>query len=99
MNKVALVLKSERIASALRSLGVSEDTELSEIILKDFTQGNYDQVDSSMSIEELKNEYELLDIDVLDRIIREGKEVLVKIVERAYTEAYYEVHETTKISI
>jgi outer membrane lipopolysaccharide assembly protein LptE/RlpB len=98
MVNLNVILKSERIARVLRELGVEEEYEVTETSLKEFTVTNYHQLDTNLSKEERINEVEMLEKDIeaemlekdiLDRILKEGKEVMLKIVDRAYSDAYY----------
>ena len=91
MDKLNVIIKSEKIVSVLRTLGVEEDFELHEVTLKEFTTANYDQMDAHYgSKEEEIESCEMLEEEVIDRILKETKEVMLLIVERAYTEACYE---------
>ena len=91
MEVVKLIKKSESIVKVLEELGANENVALAETTLKEFTQTNYDQLVT-------KDDYELLDKEVLDRIIREGLKVMVKIIDRAYIDAYYG-HQEEEITI
>jgi hypothetical protein len=83
--------KSDQIVRALRALGIGENEIVidnqDEVMLKDFNQGNLDQVD----VEEGKTEEsELLNEEVLGRILKESKKAMIQIITRAYNDAYYE---------
>lgn len=85
MNHLELVKKSERIVRAMLELGVLPNTEvLEDVPLSLFTETNLNQLDTEGTKEDLKVEYEFLDIEILDRIIKESKEAMLKIIERAY---------------
>ena len=99
MDLVKVLCKSQKIVGILRELGATDNTELAETTLKDLNETNYCQLDADLSLEDKKIEFELLEQDVLDRILKEGLEVMIQIVDRAYQEAYYEPYTDGKITI
>jgi len=99
MDAVKIILKSDSIVRALMELGAKGNEEVAETTINDLTLTNYDQIDADLTKEDAKVEYELLDIEVLDRIKNEGLEVMLKIIDRAYREAYYECNGVEKIVI
>jgi len=96
---VEIILKSDAIVRALMELGATGEEEVAEQKLKTLTQSNFDQIDANLSQEDLKLEKELLDKEVLDRIKKEGLEVMLQIIDRAYQEAYYEANTDSRIII
>jgi hypothetical protein len=95
-----LVLKTESIVGALKALGVHGSVEVAETTVNELVEVNCNQIDTLSSEEDLRNEYDLLNLDVLDRILKESREAMIKIIDRAYSEAYYEPSsEDTKIVI
>jgi len=90
INTVGILMKSDKIVRILKELGAKDNVELAETTLSDLNETNFNQIDANLKFEDVKLEAEMLEKDVLDRIIKETREVMIQIVDRAYCEAYYE---------
>ena len=99
LDTVGIIVKSDKIVRILRELGAKDNLELAETTLSELNETNFCQIDANLSKEELMNEAQMLEKDVLDRIIKESREVIVMIIDRAYCEAYYEPESDDKIVI